>query len=111
MFSRDFMIRTDNRTLEETPYVLNCVGMDITPNPFLSTVVDCLMPSVLVSDTIISRPIIGIDSFRIRSDGGGGRRTSAEDLARRARDLDTRRRIEIAIQEHYRREGEGGQDG
>jgi len=30
MFSREFMIRTDNRTLKETPDVLNSVGVDIT---------------------------------------------------------------------------------
>ena len=30
MFGREFMIRTNNRTLKETPDVLNGVGMDIT---------------------------------------------------------------------------------
>ncbi len=35
MFSREFMIRTDNRTLKETPHVLNSVSMDITINPLL----------------------------------------------------------------------------
>lgn len=28
MFSREFMIRTDNGTLKETPYILNGIGMD-----------------------------------------------------------------------------------
>ncbi len=35
MFGRDFMIRTNNRTLKETPYILNSVGVDITINPLL----------------------------------------------------------------------------
>jgi len=46
MFSRDFMIRTDNRTLKETPYILNGVGVNIAINPFLSTMIDCLIPQV-----------------------------------------------------------------
>ena len=33
MFGREFMIRTDNRSLKETPDVLNGIGVDITPNP------------------------------------------------------------------------------
>ena len=70
MFSREFMIRTNNRTLKETPDALNGVGMDITPNPFLSTMVDCLVPSVVVSNPVISRPIICIDSLRIRGSMG-----------------------------------------
>ena len=49
MFGREFMIRTDNRTLKKTPYILNSVSMDITPNPLFSTMVDCLMPSIMVS--------------------------------------------------------------
>ncbi len=43
------MIRTDNRPLKETPDVLNSIGVDITPYPFLSTMVDSLMPSVMAS--------------------------------------------------------------
>ena len=66
MFGREFMIRTNNRTLKETPDVLNSIGVDITTHPFLSTMVDCLVSSVVVSNTIISRPIIGIDSLSVR---------------------------------------------
>ncbi len=28
MFGREFMIRTDNRPLKETPYILHSVGMN-----------------------------------------------------------------------------------
>ena len=50
MFGGEVMIRTDNRTLEETPDVLNSVGVDIiTPNPFFSAVVDRLVPRIAVS--------------------------------------------------------------
>jgi len=66
MFSGELMIRTHNRTLKETPYILNSVGMDITTHPFLSTMVDCLVPGIMVSDTLIWRPFIGVDSFGIR---------------------------------------------
>ncbi len=52
------MIRTDNRTLKETPHILNGVGMDITTHPFLGTMVDCLMPSIMVSDSPIGKPLI-----------------------------------------------------
>ncbi len=45
------MIRTHNRPLKETPDVLNGVGMDIASNPFLLVMADCLMPSIMVSDT------------------------------------------------------------
>ncbi len=32
MFGTDFMIRTDNRTLKETPDILNSVSVDIATN-------------------------------------------------------------------------------
>ena len=66
MFGRKLMIRTDNRTLEETPDTLNSVGVDIATHPFLLVVADCLVPSVMVGDTQIRRPIISIDSLSIR---------------------------------------------
>jgi len=66
MFMRDFMIRTNYRPLKETPDVLYGIGMDITPDPFFGTVIDRLVPCVAVSDTLIRRPFIGIDSLRIR---------------------------------------------
>jgi len=65
MFGREFMIGTNNRPLKETPDVLNSVGMDITPDPFLSTVVDCLMPCIMVGNPLVGRPIIGIDSLGV----------------------------------------------
>ncbi len=66
MFSAKFMIRTDNRPLKETPDVLNGVSVNITPNPLLLVVADCLMPSIVVGDTLVWRPFISIDSFGIR---------------------------------------------
>ncbi len=61
------MIKTDNRPLKEAPDILNSVGVDITPNPFLSTMIDRLMSCVVVSNTIIGRPVVSIDGFGIRS--------------------------------------------
>jgi len=58
----EFMIRTHNRPLKETPDVLNSIGADTTPYPFLGTMVDSLMPSVVVSNTPISRPVVSINS-------------------------------------------------
>jgi antitoxin component of RelBE/YafQ-DinJ toxin-antitoxin module len=37
------MVRTDNRTLEKAPDVLNRIGMNIASYPFLNTMIDGLM--------------------------------------------------------------------
>ena len=66
MFMADFMIGTDNRALEEAPDTLNGIGVDIATHPFLSTMVDGLMPRVVVSNSFVSRPIISVDSLSIR---------------------------------------------
>ena len=66
MFGRDFMIRANDRPLEKRPDTFNGIGMDIAPYPFLGTMVDSLMPSIMVSNSLISRPIISIDSLGIR---------------------------------------------
>ena len=60
MFDTEFMIRADDRPLEKRPDALYGIGVDITPNPFLSTMVDSFMSGIMVSDSIVSRPIIGI---------------------------------------------------
>ncbi len=52
------MIRTHNRPLKETPDILNSVGVDITTNPFLNTMVDCLVSSVVVGNTGTNIPTI-----------------------------------------------------
>ena len=66
MFGTKFMIRANDRPLEKRPDTLYGVGVNIAPYPFLGTMVDCLMPCIMVSDTIVSRPFIGKDSFGIR---------------------------------------------
>ena len=40
MFSRDFMIRADDRAFEKASDVLHGVGMDITVHPLVSAVID-----------------------------------------------------------------------
>jgi hypothetical protein len=43
MFDTEFMIRADNGPLEKRPDTFYGIGMNITPNPFLSTMIDGLM--------------------------------------------------------------------
>jgi len=66
MFSTNFVIRTDNGTLKQAEDVLNGVRVNITPNPFIGTVVHGLMPSIVVCYALIGRPVIGIYGFCIR---------------------------------------------
>ncbi len=66
MFFRDLMIRTHNRTLQETPDVLYGVGINIATYPLVSTVVDRLVLGIFVLNAVVSRPIIGINRFGIR---------------------------------------------
>ena len=67
MLGGDFMIRADKRPLEKRPDTFYGVGMNITPNPFLSTMVDSLMLRIMVSNSVVSRPFIDINSFCVRS--------------------------------------------
>jgi hypothetical protein len=67
MFGRDLMVRADNRPLKKRPDAFYRVGMDIASYPFLGTMVDSLMPSIVVGNPIASWPIIGVDSLSIRS--------------------------------------------
>ena len=67
MFSRDFMIRANDRPLQERPDTLNGIGMHITSYPFLLRVVDRFVPCIGIPDTPIGRPFIGIDSFGVLS--------------------------------------------
>jgi len=62
----DMVERTHNRAFEETPDTFNGVGVDITTNPLFKAMVDSLMPSIMISDSSVSRPIIGVDSFGVR---------------------------------------------
>lgn len=66
MLFADFMIRANNRTLKETPNTLNGIGVNIAPYPFLGKMVDCLMPSVFVCNSLIWRPIVSIYRFCVR---------------------------------------------
>ena len=68
MLSRHLVVGTDERAVEEAPYVLYGVCMDSTSYPFLSAMIDCLMAGVIVPDAPVGGPVIGIDGF-----GVGGR--------------------------------------
>ena len=61
MFGRKLMIRTDNRTLKETPYILNCVGMDITK---------------------VERIIAGLDAITLGADANQDGNINALDITR-----------------------------
>ena len=66
MFNTEFMIRADNRPFEKRPNTFYGICMDIASYPFISTMVDGLMSGIMVSNPIVSRPIVSIDSFHIR---------------------------------------------
>jgi hypothetical protein len=66
MFDTDPVVRTDNRTLEKAPDILDMVGMNAAIDPLILCVLDGLMSSVSISDSLIGSQFIGIDSFCIR---------------------------------------------
>lgn len=59
------MIRAYDRAFKQTPDVLNGVGMDIAINPFLGTMADSFVPCIVVGNSPVSRPIIGVNGFGI----------------------------------------------
>ena len=64
MFFTDLMIGTHDRTFEKAPDVLNGVSMNITLNPFVSTVINRLVLCSFIRNTFVSRRIISIDLIR-----------------------------------------------
>src|SRR3990172_7469037 len=66
MFGRYFMIRANDRPLQKRPYALNRVSVDVTPYPFLGTMIDRFVLCISVSDSLVGRPFVSVDSLSIR---------------------------------------------
>ena len=67
MFLAHFMIGADNRAFQQTPHILDPIGMNITGlDPFFLTVVHALMFGVMVAYAQIRFIFIGNDNFGIR---------------------------------------------
>src|SRR5438067_2990546 len=66
MFDAHFMIRADDRTLQEAPNALNAVSVNIANNPFFGGVINPLVLSVRIFDSPIRGHFIGVDRFRVR---------------------------------------------
>ncbi|KKN75644.1 hypothetical protein LCGC14_0378820 [marine sediment metagenome] len=79
MFDRDLMKRTDDRPLQETPYTLDGVRVNIATDIFFDGVVDRLMPGIFVSNSPVRSPVVGVDSFGFV--GNGFLSESVESLA------------------------------
>ena len=63
------MIRTDNRTLEQTPNAFNSVGVNIANNLFLLRVINPLVLRVGIFNSPTSWHLISINRFGIRCRG------------------------------------------
>ena len=61
MINRDLMVGPDDGALQETPNVLDGVGMNLASDIFADAVVDRLMASIMVGDAPIRPPIVGVD--------------------------------------------------
>ena len=59
------MIGTHDRALKKRPYTFDGVGVDISPHPFVSVVVDRLMPRIFIGDSPVSRPVVSVDNLRL----------------------------------------------
>src|SRR5438067_13844333 len=66
MLNAHFMVRTDDRPLQEAPYALNPIGVNVANNPFFGRVIRPLVLSVGIFDSPIRRHFIGVDRFRVR---------------------------------------------
>src|SRR5438067_950605 len=65
MLNAHFMVRTDDRPLQEAPYALNPIGVNVANNPFFGRVINPLVLSVGIFDSPIRRHFIGVDRFRV----------------------------------------------
>src|SRR5580692_2986467 len=65
----DLMIRTNDRPLEQRPYALNRVRVDIAAYPFLRAMVDRLMRRVGVGYSNVTRSLIGYQALSICRSG------------------------------------------
>src|SRR5438105_2024770 len=65
MLNAHFMIRADNRPLQEAPHAFNPVGMNVADNPLLSRMIN---PSVLrigIVNSPVSWHFVRVDRFGI----------------------------------------------
>lgn len=70
MLLAELVVGTDDRALEEAPDAFYGVGVNVSADPFLGTVVDRFMPRVLVRNALVGLPLIGVDRLSIISDVG-----------------------------------------
>src|SRR5260370_3611019 len=66
MLNAHFMVRTNDRTLQEAPNALDAVGVNIADNPFLGEVINPSVLRVGIFDSPISRHFVRVDRFRVR---------------------------------------------
>ena len=64
VFHANLVKRADDRPLKQAPYALDRVCVNVTDDPFLSAVVNGLVPCVVVRDAEIRLQAIGVDGFR-----------------------------------------------
>ena len=69
MLNRNLVVGPDYRALEETPNVLDGVGMNLASDILPDAVIDSLMAGIVISDATIRPPVVGVDRLGI---GGGG---------------------------------------
>lgn len=59
------VVRADHGAVEQAPNRLNRVCVDVAVNPLVVSVADGFVPRVLVSDTVVTAPLVGVDRFGI----------------------------------------------
>jgi hypothetical protein len=64
----NLMVATDDGALQEAPDVLKRVRVNVAPNVFSFAVLDRFVLGVLIGDTLVSFPFVGIDGFNIAGD-------------------------------------------
>src|ERR1700733_5296604 len=65
VFCAHLMVRANDRPLEQRPYALDAVRVNITPHPFLRAVVNTVMLCVRVLDPEVSGVVVRVDFGRI----------------------------------------------
>ena len=58
------MIGTDDRTFEKTPDILHGVSVNVTTGIFFDVVVNCLVSGIMVHNTAVREPFVGVNGFR-----------------------------------------------
>ena len=66
MLDADLMVGADDRPLKQAPDVLNGIGVDIAIDPLFGAVVDSLVACIVVGNSLVGGPIVGIDCFGVR---------------------------------------------